>query len=129
MPGPLVLIVPLLAQNAKAQPAQSDGFLQMAIMLLPMVFLFYFLILRPQQQQERKRRAMIDAIKKNDRVLTGSGIYGTVVSIDPGSDRVVLRVDDDRGVRLTFTRASIARVVEETADAKDAPAKDAKEKA
>lgn len=120
MPGPSVAIVPLLAQApARAQPGGSDGFLQMAIMLLPMVFLFYFLILRPQQQQERKRKQMIDAIKKNDKVLTGAGIFGTVVAIDPDADRVVLRVDDDRGVKLTFSRASIAWVVDVSSDAKD----------
>ena len=37
----------------------------------------------PQQQQEKKRQAMIDALKKNDKVVTTGGIYGTVVSVDP----------------------------------------------
>ena len=37
----------------------------------------------PQQQQEKKRRAMIDALKKNDKVVTAGGIFGTVVSVDP----------------------------------------------
>ena len=45
---------------------------------------------------------MIEALKKNDKVLTAGGIYGTVVSVDPARDRVVLRVDDDKGVKLTI---------------------------
>lgn len=74
--------------------------------------LFYFVILRPQQQQERKRKEMLGTLKKNDRVLTTAGIYGTVMSIDSDQDKVVLRVDDDKGGRLTFTRASIVRVLD-----------------
>ncbi len=51
-------------------------------------------------------------MKKNDKVITTAGIYGTVVSMDTDHDRVVLRVDDDRGVKLTFSRVSILKVVE-----------------
>ncbi len=80
--------------------------------LLPLPIIFYFLMIRPQQQMERKRKDMLDALKKNDRVLTTAGIYGTVHSIDNEQDKVVLRVDDDKGVRLAFSRASIVRVVE-----------------
>jgi preprotein translocase subunit YajC len=86
------------------------------IYLLPIPFLFYFMIIRPQQQQERKRRAMIDALKKNDKVLTTGGIYGTVVSVDTGQDRVIVRVDDEKGVKLAFTKSSVARVLEATSD-------------
>ena len=38
---------------------------------------------------------MIDAMKKNDKVVTTGGIYGTVISVDPTADRVVLRIDDE----------------------------------
>ena len=95
-----------------AQDGGNSGFLGMFVYLLPIPILFYFMIIRPQQQQVKKRRAMIDALKKNDKVLTSGGIYGTVVSVDSGSDRVVLRVDDERGLRITFTRSSVSRVLE-----------------
>ena len=84
--------------------------------LVGFVAIIYFLLLRPQKQQEQKHRAMIDAMKKNDRVVTSGGIYGTVISVDPTSDRVVLRIDDDKGVRVAFTRASVARVIEPSAE-------------
>lgn len=84
------------------------------LMVIPVIF--YFIMFRPQQQQERKRKDMLSALKKNDRVLTTAGIYGTVVSIDNDQDKVVLRVDDDKGGRMTFTRASIVRVLDGTQD-------------
>ena len=83
---------------------------------LPIIPLFYFLFILPQQQQEKKRRAMIDSLKKNDKVLTTGGIYGTVISVDAKTDKVVLRVDDERGVKLAFTRASVGRVIESSSE-------------
>jgi preprotein translocase subunit YajC len=76
--------------------------------------LLYFVVLRPGQQQERKRRELLGAIKKNDKVVTSSGIFGTIVSVD--NDRVVLRVDDDRGVKLTLRKAVITEVVDSASD-------------
>jgi preprotein translocase subunit YajC len=84
------------------------------IYLFGFFFLIYFMIIRPQKQQDQKRRAMIDAMKKNDKVLTSGGIYGTVISVDPSQDRVVLRVDDEKGVKVSFARSSVARVIEAT---------------
>ena len=113
MPGLFDVIGPTFAQAAGNGNANNwTGFL----ILLPIPVLFYFMIWLPQQQQEKKRRAMIDAIKKNDKVLTTGGIYATVVSIDPAHDKVILRVDDERGVKLAFTRASIARVIDASSE-------------
>jgi preprotein translocase subunit YajC len=94
-----------------AQDAGSGGLLSLLLPLAPVPFLYYILVFRPQQQQEKARRALIDGLKKNDKVLTNGGIYGTVISVDTANDRVVLRVDD--GVKITFTKSSVARVLEE----------------
>ncbi|MGO9924055.1 MAG: preprotein translocase subunit YajC [Isosphaeraceae bacterium] len=108
---------------AQGQDGGGSNVLSMFIYLLPIPFLFYFLIIRPQQQQEKTRRAMIDALKKNDKVLTSGGIYGTVVSVDANNDRVVLRVDDERGLRLTFTKSSVSRVLEASSEKSAEPGK------
>ena len=83
-----------------AQEGPNGSFWQMLLPFLPMLPLIYFLMIMPQQQQEKKRRAMIEGLKKNDKVLTTGGIYGTVMSVDAKNDKVVLRVDDERGVKL-----------------------------
>jgi preprotein translocase subunit YajC len=119
MTGLFQIVAPMLAQAPKpkaAAPAAGGGdggaIQTMApyLYLVPIALLFYFMVLRPQQLQERKRRAMIDALKKNDQVLTSAGIYGTVVSVDGKEDKIVLKVGD--GVKMTFSKASITRVVE-----------------
>jgi preprotein translocase subunit YajC len=100
-----------------AQDAGGGGaWPQIVLMLVPLAFIFYFVLLRPQQQQEQKQRSMIEALKKNDKVLTTGGIYGTVISVDSNHDKVVLRVDDERGVKLAFTKSSVARVIESSSE-------------
>jgi preprotein translocase subunit YajC len=115
MPHLFAAIPLLFAQNAPAAGASSNP-LSTLLPLLPIPILFYFLMIRPKQQEDRKRQEMIGALKKNDKVMTAAGIYGTVVSVDSDHDRVVLRVDDDRGVKLTFSRSSILKVVETSAE-------------
>jgi preprotein translocase subunit YajC len=51
---------------------------------------------------------MLEALKKGDRVLTTSGLYGTVVTTT--AEVVVLQVADN--VRLRFTRAAVQSVIE-----------------
>jgi len=59
-------------------------------------------------RQKRERERMLTALKKGDRVVTSSGLHGTVTGLD--EHKVVLRVADQ--VRLEFDRGAIGRVVE-----------------
>jgi preprotein translocase subunit YajC len=120
MPGSFASIPLLFAQNAPANGG-SNSPLSFLPFLLVLVVWGYLLLFRPQQQAEKKRRQMIAALKKNDRVLTNSGIFGTVVSVDADGNKVVLRVDDDRGVKITFSKEAIAKVVDVAAEKGAAP--------
>lgn len=115
MPGLLTNLSFLIAE-APAPKGGGNELVGTLIMFAPAIILFYLLMIRPQQKQEQARKRMVAAMKKNDRVLTQAGIYGTVVAIQPDSDKVMLRVDDDRNVRLEFSRASIVRVIDGTAE-------------
>lgn len=109
----------VFAQNAPAGGAPATpggGYLQFLPIFAVVVLWWYVLLIRPQQMREKKLREMIQALKKNDKVLTASGIYGTVVSVDEKDDRVLVRIDDDRGVRVAFTRASIVRIIDVVSD-------------
>jgi preprotein translocase subunit YajC len=119
MPGLFESVPVLFAQNAPAGGAGANQ-AQAIWTFLPYVAIialwFYLLLIRPQQKQEKHRRDMLSALKKNDKVLTSAGIYGTVVSVDSDDDRVVLRVDDDRGVKVAFSKTSIVRVFDGSPD-------------
>ena len=111
----------LIAQNAGPAGAAGTGTALMTY--LPMIaivgFWFYLLVLRPQQRQDRDRKALLSAVKKNDRVLTTGGLYGTVVSVDADSDKVVIRIDDEKGVRASFSKTAIVRIFDGSEKVKD----------
>ncbi len=75
--------------------------------LLPMILMvaiFYFLLIRPQQQKAKEHKALLDNLKKGDRIITQGGIIGTIVNID---DQIVnLEVADK--VRIEMARPYIA---------------------
>lgn len=78
-------------------------------MFLIMGLIFYFLLIRPQSREKKKRAQMIDALKKNDRVLTIGGIVGTITAVR--DDEITLKVDESSNTKITFSRASIQRVM------------------
>ena len=52
------------------------------LMILIMIAVFYFLLIRPQQKRAKQHKAMLEALKKGDQVLTTGGLVGRVVDID-----------------------------------------------
>ncbi len=70
-------------------------------MFLPLVLIFivfYFFIIRPQKKKEDNRKKMIEAVAKNDRVVTIGGVHGTVTQVDDAS--VLVQVDSNTKLRI-----------------------------
>lgn len=77
---------------------------------LPIVAIFavfYFLLIRPQQKRQKELQATISSLKNGDRVVTNSGIRGTIVGLK--DDSIVLRIPPDQ-IKLELLRSSIASV-------------------
>ena len=94
------------------------------IMFVAIIAIFYFLIIRPQKKRDKETKAMLDAMKKGDKIITIGGIHGTVVAVKDQS--VVVKVDDN--TRIEFTKSAVSTVVNKDA-AKANPNKKKEEKA
>ena len=105
----MIEIVTILAQPTTQPGESTPGLSNMLPMFLIMGLIFYFLLIRPQGREKKKRAKMIDALKKNDRVLTIGGIVGTVTAVR--DDEITLKVDESSNTKITFSRSSIQRVV------------------
>jgi preprotein translocase subunit YajC len=101
----------LLAQNAAPGPSARDGLISMLLPFLMIAVLFYFLMIRPERRKRAELTAMLQDLKKNDRVVTIGGIYGTVVNAQKDLDEVVIKVDESTNTKLRMQRAAIARVL------------------
>ncbi len=100
----------LLAEAAP--PNKPPDFVQTLVSTLPIALIVmaaYLLLFRPEREKQRRQQELLAGLKKNDRVVTTAGIYGTVAAVDRPADRVTLRIDDD--AKLTVTLASVARVL------------------
>lgn len=105
------IVAQLAAATDSTPPA---GPLELLITYFPMVLIVvaaWFLLYRPERERMRKQRELLSNVKKNDRVITASGIVGIVSSVDREQDRVVLKVDESSNAKITFTLASVNRVL------------------
>lgn len=104
----------LLAQQQPPPEDGPDGFLRVVLPALPWILigvLFYLMLLRPERRKRAELDKMLRSLKKNDRVITVGGIFGTVVQASQDSDEVTLRVDESNNTRIRVLRSSISRVV------------------
>jgi preprotein translocase subunit YajC len=72
---------PAYAQAAGQAAAGPQAFLIQIVPLVLLFVIFWFLIIRPQQQKLKAHRAMVDAVKKGDEVVTGGGLIGKVSKV------------------------------------------------
>jgi len=108
---PALFAVHLIAAAAAPPP---PGPLELLITYLPMamiVLVAWLLLYRPERERMRRHQELLTGLKKNDRVITTSGIYGTVANVDREADRVSLRVDEAGNVKIAVTVSSIAKVL------------------
>jgi preprotein translocase subunit YajC len=84
----------LLAQASSGSGSTLVGFLP----LIAIGFIFYFLLILPAQRRQKKTREMLGALKTGDKVITSSGLFGTIVGMEDSS--VYLRVADQVKVRM-----------------------------
>lgn len=86
-------------------------------MMVIVMVIFYVMLILPQQRQRKKTQAMLSALKAGDKVITTSGIYGTVNAID--GETVILKIADTGStpIKIRIARSAVAQV-EATEDAK-----------
>ena len=105
-----MLIAPAFAQEA---PAGGGGDILTSLLPLILIFVvFYFFLIRPQKKKEDQRKAMIEAVKKGERIVTAGGIHGTVTQVDETS--VLAQVDTN--TKLRIEKNAIASVVSKDKD-------------
>ena len=106
-----MLVSPAFAQTAGA-PAGAQAFAQFVPLILIFVIM-YFLMIRPQQKKMSAHRAMVEALKKGDTIVTQGGIIGRVTAVRDNE----LEVEIAPQTRVKIVRGTVAQVVTATAPA------------
>ena len=92
---------------AMGATAEGGSPLVQVIPFVLILAIFYFVILLPGKRKQQKVQEFLDNLKENDRVVTTSGLYGTVVGLTDNT--MTLKVADQ--VKLDFDRSALARIV------------------
>lgn len=106
----------MFATPAFAQAAQQGGAAGTLISFAPIILIFlimYFLMIRPQQKKVKEHRAMIDALRRGDQVVTAGGLIGKVVNV---TDTEV-QVEVAPNVKVRVVRSTITQVMSKTVPA------------
>ena len=102
------------AQTSGGSGSGSGTLLSLVPFVLIFV-IFYFMLILPQQKRQKQQKAMMEGLKKGDKVITASGIWGTVTNL--GKDTVTLQIADNTKIKMQ--REYIGRLRSEEDD-KDA---------
>jgi preprotein translocase subunit YajC len=100
-------IFSFLAMAPASGQAQSQSPFSMVGMMVLFFLIMYVMMIRPQQRKEKERRAMLDAMKKGDRVLFAGGLIGSIAQID--GKIVKIKVADN--LRLDVARGAITAIL------------------
>ncbi len=85
----------------------------LGFLLMPMIFfigIMYFLLILPQQRKQKRWQQMVSGLKAGDKVTTGGGIRGAILTVK--EDSVYLRVPPDN-LRLEVAKSAIVAVARE----------------
>ena len=76
----------------------ESGFAQLIPLILIFV-IFYFFLIRPQQKKVKEHRAMVEGLKKGDKVVTSGGITGTITRV-VDNDKVEVEIAENITVEV-----------------------------
>jgi preprotein translocase subunit YajC len=105
-----MFVTPAFAQAQGAAPNGGMVFAQIIPLILIFV-IFYFLLIRPQQKKLKEHRAMVDALRRGDQVVTSGGIIGKVMNVKADGE---VEVEIASGVKVRVVKHTISQVLSKT---------------
>jgi preprotein translocase subunit YajC len=88
---------------------EGPGLMSNVFFFAAIIAIFYFMIIRPQQKRTKEREAMMNGVKKGDKIITSGGIHGTIAGLDEKT--VLVQIADN--VKVKLDKGSIASIVKE----------------
>ena len=93
-----------LSDVAYAQGTGAPGGAPAGAINIVMIALFigvmYFFFIRPQSKRAKEHRTFLESLKRGDKVVTSSGIYGTIAAIDDNKGIVTLEVGKETQIKF-----------------------------
>ena len=90
----------MMAPPAGGQAGQGGAmsFLPTILFFVFMIAIMYFFMIRPQQKRQKEHQNMLSNLRKGDKVITSSGIHGTIH--DTEDNTFILQVADNTRIKV-----------------------------
>ena len=95
---------------------EINQFIQASWPIALMGVIFYFMLYRPQKKEQKKRSNMLDGLKKEDRIVTIGGVYGTITALTEKT--IIIRIAEKVEVKLSRSAVSHYQDSQKSADNK-----------
>jgi len=100
----------LFAPILMAGGGQNGGGGLVQLGFFGLIFLImYLLLIRPQRKKQKEHEQLLNSLKKGDKVVTSSGMFGLISAIDNERNIVVIKVGE---MKFEFLKSSIAAKVD-----------------
>ena len=92
------------AMGTGGQTGGQGGGMSAMLFPLALIAIFYFLLIRPQQKKAKEHRAMLDALRKGDKIISSGGLHGTITGLS--DDAITMEIAPK--IRVKISRGSVA---------------------
>ena len=106
----------MFASPAFAQAAAPGGAASSLISFVPIVLIFvimYVLMIRPQQKKVRDHKAMVEAVRRGDQIVTSGGLIGKVTKVDEQKGEVEVELPPSN-IKVRVVKSTISQVMNRT---------------
>ena len=98
--------------NSAAAPVGKKPAQYSNLIFIVLIFaLLYFVMFRGPKKKQQKQQQMIKSLKKNDKVQTIGGIFGTV--LDVSENEITLKIDEANNTKIKVLATAVSRVIEQ----------------
>lgn len=97
----------LLAPPPAEGQDPTSSLISTFVMFGAVILIFYFMMIRPQQKRAKEHQALLASIKKGDKVVTTSGMHGSVAEVTDSTVSVTVATN----TVITFDKSAIASVL------------------
>ncbi len=102
-----MFITPAYAQAAGSAPQLLSSIVPFALIFVIM----WFLLINPQRKKMKQHKAMIEALRRGDQVITAGGLIGKVAKVKDDGE---IEVEIADGVKVRVVRSTITNVLSKT---------------
>lgn len=102
-----MFVTPAYAQSASGGLGALGSF-------IPLILIFaimWFLLIRPQQKKLKEHKAMVEALRRGDQVVTQGGVIGKVTKVKEDGE---IEVEIADGVKVRVVKSTVANVLNKT---------------